>query len=223
VKEARDGGDDVYVPADGGEIADAGCTEIQAANYDQSCATDNDCTDIPVGNVCSCEFQCGRVLGVVGVAGLNQYLAEYDKTQAAIAKAAGDAANVCSCSEIPVPRPPSCCRSGQCHLGSECSSVEAGVECTSSAECMSGRVCCADMSTSTTCRAGPCPDVAPGSPPIQLCATSTECFTAGDTCGTYLPGISTCRPPADEGGLDAGDDVAESGGDVGTWDAPAGG
>jgi len=44
--------------------ADAGCTEIQASNYDQSCKTDSDCVMVPVGNTCTgCIFACGFNVG----------------------------------------------------------------------------------------------------------------------------------------------------------------
>jgi hypothetical protein len=75
------------------------------------------------------------------------------------------------------------------------------VACTSASMCSNGEVCCASLAMSTSCLPGPCPST---SFPIQLCATSTECFTQGDTCGPLtapvaVSGITVCNGPSSEG------------------------
>ncbi|MGO9836824.1 MAG: hypothetical protein ACLP1X_21735 [Polyangiaceae bacterium] len=73
-----------------------------------------------------------------------------------------------------------------------------GLTCMSAEVCPSGQVCCAAITMTTNCQAGPCPSTPIG--PIQLCATSVECFTPRDTCGPLavdpsLP-IMVCNAPA---------------------------
>jgi hypothetical protein len=90
---------------------DAGCTEIQAAKYDQSCATDSDCTAVSVGNACYvCEVACGATIGAINVGALAQYMADFNRTPA------GNAPCGCGASL----HPPLCCRGGQCHADNEC-------------------------------------------------------------------------------------------------------
>ncbi|MGO9839033.1 MAG: hypothetical protein ACLP1X_33030 [Polyangiaceae bacterium] len=98
--------------------------------------------------------------------------------------------------------------------------------CASSAGCQPGQVCCSDQFSTTACQAGPCPDV-PGEGPIQLCAISAECFTAGDTCGPpndhqSEPNLLVCNPPGaggitDDGGSIDGSSSSDggAGGDAG--------
>lgn len=67
--------------------------------------------------------------------------------------------------------------------------------CTSASMCSKGDICCGDLEMSTSCLPGPCPLA---TFPIQLCATSAECFTQGDTCGPLttpvaVSGITVCN------------------------------
>ena len=88
--------------------------------------------------------------------------------------------------------------------GSSSGGTTGGLACTSAAVCASGQVCCGAITMTANCQAGPCPSTPIG--PIQLCATSAECFMAGDTCGPLavdpsLP-VMVCNAPV--GAADAG-------------------
>jgi hypothetical protein len=101
---------------------DAGCTEIQAASYDQSCATDSDCVEISVGNACyECVFSCYVTVGAINAGAMAQYRADVDKTPAGAA--------LCGCPVFL--RQPPCCRDGQCHSDNECMSVDASADASS--------------------------------------------------------------------------------------------
>jgi hypothetical protein len=90
---------------------DAGCTEIRASNYDQSCFKDSACIGVSVGNACyPCEVACGATIGAINVGAKAQYVADFDKTQAWQAP--------CSC-QLSF-QPPVCCRNGQCLADSAC-------------------------------------------------------------------------------------------------------
>jgi hypothetical protein len=53
---------------------DAGCTEIQASSYDQSCKSDSDCVKVDVGNACvACVFACGQNVGAINAGAMAQY------------------------------------------------------------------------------------------------------------------------------------------------------
>jgi hypothetical protein len=58
---------------------DAGCTEIQVSNYDQTCTKDSECIDVPVGNTCYACFNC-RMFGAINGGAWAQYRADVDKT-----------------------------------------------------------------------------------------------------------------------------------------------
>lgn len=91
------------------------------------------------------------------------------------------------------------------------------------------------MSLSTVCQAGPCAATALG--PTQLCASSAECFVAGDTCQVNaeimmltMMSISICTAPTGEGGVTEGgtkeggsEGGASDGGGEASTDAPSGG
>jgi hypothetical protein len=102
-------------PSPGGTVCcavddDAGCTEIRAAKYDQSCTMDSDCVQVGVGNACYvCTPRCDRS-GAINARALGQYMADFDKTPAG--------AVMCSCAVNNWT--PTCCLSGQCHVGNEC-------------------------------------------------------------------------------------------------------
>ena len=94
-------------------IADAGCTEIRASNYGQSCATDSDCVVVIVGDPCQvCIFGCGLSgVDAINVCAMPQYQADVGKTPTSIAR--------CNCplsDEMAAP----CCRSGKCYADSTC-------------------------------------------------------------------------------------------------------
>ncbi len=92
---------------------DAGCTEIEASNYDQSCKSDSDCVTVSVGNACEkCVFACGENVGAINAAAIAQYTADVAMTPAGV--------GFCGCPSVGVVVP--CCRSGQCHADNECSS-----------------------------------------------------------------------------------------------------
>ena len=91
--------------------ADAGCAEIQASSYDQSCANDSDCVTVNVGDPCeACVFACGENVSAINASAMARYKADVDKTPAAVA--------LCGCPAFL--RPPPCCRGGQCHADNEC-------------------------------------------------------------------------------------------------------
>jgi|HubBroStandDraft_1064217.scaffolds.fasta_scaffold75566_2 hypothetical protein len=143
---------------------------------------------------------------------------------------------------------PTCNSSADCPSGETCApqagdpSIMVCTGCTSASTCQPGQVCCGERITSTTtCQAGPCPDVMGIGE--QLCAISAECFTPGDTC-TNVPllGVGSmglgglneadsgstmriCTAPSDDGGAESGGEDADdaSGGDAGPSDAPDGG
>jgi hypothetical protein len=94
---------------------DAGCTEIQASSYDQSCKTDSDCVTVNVGNACAeCVFACAENVGAINAGAMAQYNADVAKTPAGVAS--------CNCPSEGIVV--SCCRSGQCHADNECSSLD---------------------------------------------------------------------------------------------------
>ena len=97
--------------------ADAGCSEIEASSYDQTCTGDSDCVTVSVGDPCmECVFACGENVGAINASAMAQYKADVAKTPAAVA--------ACGC---PLYLHPSkCCRSGQCHADSECLSPDPG-------------------------------------------------------------------------------------------------
>jgi hypothetical protein len=98
---------------------DAGCTEIQASSYDQTCTSHSDCVTVNVGNACEeCVFACGISVGAISVEAMAQYAADVDKTPAAVVS--------CGCPSEQVIRP--CCRSGQCHADNECSSLDGSAD-----------------------------------------------------------------------------------------------
>ncbi len=94
---------------------DAGCTEIEASSYDESCKSDSDCVTVNVGSTCSaCVFACGQNVGAINAGAMAQYTADVAKTPA------GAIPCFCPTGGLGVP----CCRSGQCHAGNECSSLD---------------------------------------------------------------------------------------------------
>jgi hypothetical protein len=100
---------------------DAGCTEIQASNYDQSCATDSDCIRVNVGNPCAvCVFQCFTTVGAINVGAVSQYMSDVSMTPEAFA-------GVCNCPQAAPGNGALCCLGGQCRAGSECNSPGDGV------------------------------------------------------------------------------------------------
>jgi hypothetical protein len=130
-----------------------------------------------------------------------------------------------------------CDSSADCPSGDTCAplagepSIMMCTGCTNASTCQPGQVCCGERNTSTTtCQAGPCPDVMGIGE--QLCALSAECFTPGDTCTNVpLPGVGSmgfggeadggstiriCTAPSDDGGTESG---GESGGEDGSDDA----
>jgi hypothetical protein len=100
---------------------DGGCAEIQASNYDQSCTVDSDCVEVSVGNPCqACDFICNQSVGAINVGANAQYTADVAKTAAGV----GD----CGCPAEVGNRVGPCCRSGQCHADSACSSSDASTD-----------------------------------------------------------------------------------------------
>jgi hypothetical protein len=98
---------------------DAGCTEIQASSYDQSCNSDSDCVAVSVGNTCAeCVFACGENVGAINAAAIGQYSADVAKTPAGIA--------LCGCASEPMHA--ACCRGGQCHADNACSSLDGSLD-----------------------------------------------------------------------------------------------
>jgi hypothetical protein len=96
--------------------ADAGCTQIQASSYDQSCASDSDCLAVSVGDPCmACVFGCHVNVGAISVNATAPYLADVKKTPASVA--------LCGCPSIEPT--PVCCRGGKCHADSECLPADA--------------------------------------------------------------------------------------------------
>jgi hypothetical protein len=67
------------------------------------------------------------------------------------------------------------------------------VACLNASMCTSGQICCATGMMGTACETGSCPMVF--GMQIQLCASATECATAGDICATFalMPAIKTCQ------------------------------
>ncbi len=97
---------------------DAGCPDVEALSYDQSCKSDSDCVTVSVGSAClSCIFSCGGDVGSISAAALTQYIADFAKTPARD--------STCGCPLVRSPRIPACCRSDQCQVGNECSSLRA--------------------------------------------------------------------------------------------------
>jgi hypothetical protein len=106
-------------PSEAGASDAAGCAEIRASSYDQSCKSDSDCAMVNVGNACvECVFACGEHVGAINVGALAQYMADVDKTPAGAA--------LCGCGLVL--RPPLCCRSGQCHADNECLSLDGSTD-----------------------------------------------------------------------------------------------
>jgi hypothetical protein len=96
--------------------ADAGCTEIEASSYDQTCTSDSDCVVVDVGNACEvCVFACGENRGAINVGAMAQYTADVSKTAAGFPACEG-------CPPEPMISP--CCRGGQCHAGGGCSPLD---------------------------------------------------------------------------------------------------
>jgi hypothetical protein len=97
-------------------VADAAtsCTDaniqlIQAANYDQSCATASDCIAVGEGNACyPCAIACPTA--AISATAKGKYLSDVAKTRAAQARA------FCGC---PLAFNP-CCRGGSCHADFQC-------------------------------------------------------------------------------------------------------
>jgi hypothetical protein len=74
--------------------------------------------------------------------------------------------------------------------------------CTDRASCTGGDVCCVVNAfvNVVACQTAPCPPL-PGYGTIQLCSTSAECFTPGDTCVAGAAGSpKVCIAPKDAGG-----------------------
>jgi hypothetical protein len=96
---------------------DAGCTEIQASNYDQHCNRESDCIRVNVGNPCAiCVFQCFANVGAINVGAASQYMADVSRTPEAFG-------GVCNCPQLLPGNGDVCCVSGQCLAGSECISL----------------------------------------------------------------------------------------------------
>lgn len=92
---------------------DAGCTEVEASSYDQSCKSDSDCVVVNVGNACAeCIFACAQSVGAINAGAMAQYNADVAKTPAGVAE--------CNCPSEGIVIP--CCHGGQCHVDNECSS-----------------------------------------------------------------------------------------------------
>jgi hypothetical protein len=125
---AEDAGPDSSLEAgdsgDSGDAVneDAACTEIQASSYDQSCATDSDCTVVSVGEPCgTCAFQCEANVGAINVGARDLYTADVRRSEGVVTVP-------CNCPPPPPDGNVSCCRGGQCHANSECMSSDAGLE-----------------------------------------------------------------------------------------------
>lgn len=74
---------------------------IEASHYDQSCATDADCTAVFEGSLCG---HCLCANAAISQAALSSYQSDL--------QAAGPPVNVCACKMIPAP----VCKSGTCAL-----------------------------------------------------------------------------------------------------------
>jgi hypothetical protein len=103
--------------------------------------------------------------------------------------------------------------------GSSSGGADTGVTCTSASMCPTGQICCGSISMLTNCQTGACPSTPIGA--LQLCASSAECLTAGDTCGPIaaaptLP-VMICNPgtaPTGDSGSDAAPVSTDAGGDA---------
>ena len=86
--------------------SDAGCTEIQASSYDQSCKGDSDCVTVSVGNACAeCIFACGENVSAISIGAMAQYTADVDKTPAGAAECGCPSEQIISVlPQRPVPR-----------------------------------------------------------------------------------------------------------------------
>lgn len=110
-------------PADAGrdapvDVDSAACTFL-ASNYDQSCTTDTDCTEVSSGDYCSTSvcLNCGgSPISVAGAALFNADISNTPRGSGAIPPPN------CSCpSSIPIPP---CCVAGTCHVAEACLAAE---------------------------------------------------------------------------------------------------
>jgi formylglycine-generating enzyme required for sulfatase activity len=153
---------------------DAGCTEIAASSYDQSCKSDSDCVLVHVGSACGgCVFACGQNVGAVNAAATAQYIADVAKTPAGV--------GYCFCRFEAVPAP--CCRDGQCHADDECSPLDGStaayagpIEGDASTDAGSPASCAPGGPGMTNC--------GPGGSGTESCCTSLE-VTGGTFYRTY--------------------------------------
>jgi sulfatase modifying factor 1 len=155
---------------------DAGCTEIAASSYDQSCKSDTDCVTVNVGNACAeCVFACAENVGAINAGAMGQYTADLAKTPAGVA--------LCNCPSEGIVVP--CCRSGQCHADNECLSLDGSTA--------------ADAGTiEEDASAGPAPppSCAPGGPGMTNCGAAQEscCTSLEVTGGTYYRNYGYVSP-----------------------------
>jgi hypothetical protein len=96
--------------SDGGDsAAGAGCTDIQASNYDLSCASDTDCVVVGgFGNPCIVCLNCAGA--AINKASEGQYWIDQRKATAGLVP--------CVCPTYPS----SCCVRGVCRVGDMCES-----------------------------------------------------------------------------------------------------
>ena len=150
---------------------DAGCTEIQASSYDQTCTRDSDCVAVSVGNACEeCVFACGANVGAINAGAMAQYRVDVAKTPAGVA--------VCGCPEEAVTAP--CCRNGQCHADNECVSADGSTDAADAGGSRTGRVPVnhrpSDAQCSMPAPPGDCAGPYPGG---GGCASDSDCNEAG--------------------------------------------
>src|SRR5580704_6582483 len=177
---------------------DAGCTEIAASSYDQSCKSDSDCVLVHVGSACGgCVFACGQNVGAVNAAATAQYIADVAKTPAGV--------GYCFCRFEAVPAP--CCRDGQCHADDECSPLDGStaaytgpIEGDASTDAGSPASCAPGGPGMTNC--------GPGGSGTESCCTSLE-VTGRTFDRTYDPHL------LNDGGTTVGVAVAADGGPIG--------
>jgi formylglycine-generating enzyme required for sulfatase activity len=179
---------------------DAGCTEIEASSYDQSCKTDSECVTVSVGNACDeCVFACVQSVGAINAGAMLEYNADVAKTPAGVALSVGQ----CNCPLERVLAP--CCRGGQCHVDLECSN---GLMATDAGP-IGGDAGASPASPPSCAPGGPgMTNCGPGGSGTESCCTSLE-VTGRTFDRTYDPHL------LNDGGTTVGVAVAADGGPIG--------
>jgi hypothetical protein len=165
--------------------ADAGCTEIQASGYDQSCANDSDCVTVNVGDPCeACVFGCGENVGAISASAMSKYAADVANTPAAFA--------ACGCPSEQVHA--ACCRGGQCHADNLCVSLDGSADAADAGESGAGRVPVNHRPSDAQCATTPPPGDCAGPYPDAGCASDGVCTEAGTNGRCINPGGGPAAP-----------------------------